>query len=191
MLLWIDPLNHLLARLEMRALLAFCTSFTVAFVLAVPVIRWLRQNEFGEQTEKTPIEDEQLRNQIAAKSGTPTMGGIIIAIATLLTCLVWGNFGSLSFWLLVGVYLALGSMGFIDDWMKMQAAAHRERGLKVRHKLILQGFIGAVAGYIWYRFGNPNIASSLPWPTFGWLIGAGGAILAAIWVALIVATMSN
>jgi len=173
-----------------RVLGALATALLVALCSGPAVIASLRRRRLGERTEKTPIEDEGLRREIAAKSGTPTMGGLIIAAALLCACLLWGRLDSPCLWLPLTCFAALAAMGIADDWMKLTGEGHRDRGLKVRHKLLLQGALGCLLAWVWLRTGSASgdAASALPWPA---LPVHGVAVLLVLWTGLVVATMSN
>ena len=79
------------------------------------------------------------------KSGTPTMGGLVMIFAVLITCFTSGQMNT-DMWMLIGIFLAFGAIGFLDDFVKV--AMKRNLGLTAWQKLLLQVLIaGAVAYY--------------------------------------------
>lgn len=182
-------LHWLLEQRCYRALAALgplLTAFAVASIGGKWIIAWLGTKGLREQTEKTPIEDERLREQINVKSGTPTMGGLILLAAVLPSSLLWGDLGDPYLWTVIATFVALALVGMVDDWMKLTGKEHGARGLKVRHKLMVQAAIGCALGlWLWsqgYRQVHLGYMSGLVVP-----LGA----FAIAWVALVVATMSN
>lgn len=128
-------------------------SFLFAFIFVVAVeplfIRWLAQLGIRGQ----PIRDDGPKDH-EVKSGTPTMGGIVIifgvALATLLLC----DLTTLHVWLTLVVMLAFAYLGFIDDWRKI--TQQNSRGLSERAKLLTQVGIGGVAALILVLTSFPN-----------------------------------
>jgi len=179
--------------LALRSLLAVITAFAVALVSARFIIAWLKRLGWVEHTGKTPIEDESLRKQIEAKSGTPTMGGLIVLLGLLSSLCLWGDMRNVY---LVGAIFctaALAVLGMVDDYLKLVGAGRAERGLKARHKLLVQFAVGGAAGLIIWRplssaLGARGVSLMIPF-TGGRALYLGVGFIA--WVALIVAMMSN
>ncbi|MGD2174319.1 MAG: phospho-N-acetylmuramoyl-pentapeptide-transferase [Candidatus Brocadiaceae bacterium] len=168
-----------------RALLAGLTAWAVCLVVGRPLLGRLRRLNVREKTEKTPIEDEQLRRSIAGKSGTPTMGGLILLAGMLAGVLAWADPANLLVAGVLGCTLAMAALGVVDDTAKLRGRTHTDRGLKVRHKLLIQGCVGALLGLLFLRAGG---ASPRVFSTGG---AAMAFALALGWPALIVATMAN
>ncbi|MFW5842918.1 MAG: phospho-N-acetylmuramoyl-pentapeptide-transferase [Spirochaetota bacterium] len=95
-----------------RAAYAAVTSLLVCFVLGPAVISFLRQKEAGESIRPDGPKSHQ------SKSGTPTMGGIMINTATIFSVLLWMDFDSVYTWLGIIAVFGFGSIGFIDDYLK-------------------------------------------------------------------------
>ncbi len=163
-----------------RALLAALTALVACLATGPAILRLLARAGVGEKTEKTPIQDDELRRSIAAKSGTPTMGGFIVLAGLVPACLLWADVASALFWPVLGCTAAMGAVGFADDYLKLRGKGHTARGLKVRHKLLFQGLAGAGVGLA-------LLQTDGPWQ------GLHGLWLPAalLWAALVVATMSN
>ncbi len=169
-----------LALPSVRAALAAATAFALALALGRPTIAYLRRKKIGERTEKTAIGDEALRAGIAAKSGTPTMGGLFLVPALLVACLLWGDLADAGMSAALLCTAALAGLGSLDDRMKLRSEAKRDRGMKVRFKLLVQGVVGLAVTLLLV-----SRAPALPV-----LIVPAGLIFLA-WGTLLVMTMSN
>ncbi|MFV0452228.1 MAG: phospho-N-acetylmuramoyl-pentapeptide-transferase [Propioniciclava sp.] len=130
------------------------------------------------------------------KKGTPTMGGIAIILAVVgayvLSHLVLWTPPTASGVLLLGLFVALGFVGFLDDWTKISRA--RSLGLNSRAKLILQTVIGLVFAYLVFQFPDSRgVTPASPFVSFlrdvPWL--QLPLWLAMIWVIFIIAALSN
>jgi len=92
------------------------------------------------------------------KHGTPTMGGIIFILATILgylfAHLVTGNAVTASALLVIGLVVALGFIGFLDDWLKV--SRQNSRGLPGRYKLLGQAIFAGVFGYLGLQFADQD-----------------------------------
>jgi len=174
---------------EMHPALRFVSAAVTALLLAValgrPVLALLTSLSVREDTEKTPIEGEAHRARIATKSGTPTMGGLIVLGALLTTCLLWGDMTNGALLVTLGCVLALAALGATDDILKLRGKHRTDRGLKARYKILLQAVIGATVAVV--LIGDLPIKDTHPLPIpaqFGpWVFG--------LWVVLIIGTMSN
>ena len=82
------------------------------------------------------------------KTGTPTMGGIIIIISILIPCLLVGNLSSVYMILMLAATIWLGTIGFIDDYKKI--AKHNKDGIKGKYKIVGQVGIGLIVGLTMY-----------------------------------------
>lgn len=125
-----------------------------------------------------------------AKAGTPTMGGLMILSAVIVSSLLWGNLGSVYVWVVVIVTLCFGAIGFYDDYLKVSKASHR--GFPGRIRLLLEFMIAATACFVIMQVGEAPFSSSLTFPFFkdfllnlGWffvpvaafvIVGAGNAV---------------
>ena len=92
------------------------------------------------------------------KHGTPTMGGIIFILAAILgylfAHLVTGNAVTVSALLVIGLVVALGFIGFLDDWLKV--SRQNSRGLPGRYKLLGQAIFAGVFGYLGLQFADQD-----------------------------------
>ncbi len=140
-----------------RSLLAAGLAFAVSMAMAPALIRALKRLKVGQV-----VRDDGPKSHLA-KSGTPTMGGVMIIVAAILSAaLVSTGFEHLSIALFVTT--ACGVIGMVDDYLSI--VAHRSLGLRARHKLVLQLLVGLVLGG--YAFIDPHMGTSLaiPFTTF-------------------------
>ena len=129
------------------------------------------------------------------KHGTPTMGGIIFILAAVigyfLAHLISGTAVTASALLVMGLVVALGFIGFLDDWLKV--SRQNSRGLPGRFKLLGQGIFAAIFGYLGLQFVDKDSLT----PISQYLSGVRetsiylGSALVVIWIVLMVMSASN
>ena len=123
--------------LTLRTVLAALTALVISWVAGPAVIRWLAAKKIG-QAVRTDGPQTHL-----VKSGTPTMGGVLILIATGLSTLLWGDLENRYVWVVLLVTLGTGAVGWYDDWRKV---VYRDpKGLASRWKFFWQSVIGLAA----------------------------------------------
>jgi phospho-N-acetylmuramoyl-pentapeptide-transferase len=121
-----------------RAAGAVVTAFLVAFWFGPSIIGRLRMLKVG-QVVRTEGPQTHL-----GKSGTPTMGGVMIVLATVIPTLLWARLDSLNTWAVLLTLCFLGGLGFMDDYLKI--TRKKTEGLKGRYKLIGQTATGVLLG---------------------------------------------
>lgn len=129
------------------------------------------------------------------KRGTPTMGGIVIIVATVLAYAIAHLFSgrppTVSALLVIGLVIALGLIGFLDDYLKI--SRKQSLGLTGKQKLISQGAVAALFGYLGIQFadigGLTPISQNLS--TVRETSIVLGPVLVVIWIALMVVATSN
>ena len=138
---------------------ATMTALLFVMLFGKPLINLLRI----KQGKGQPIREDGPQSHILTKKGTPTMGGLMILSGVLVATLLWANWASEYIWIVLGVTLAYGGIGFYDDYLKVtrQRASHFFSG---RIKLALEILIAAVATWAVMQLGDPAIASSLTVP---------------------------
>ena len=99
--------------LTFRTGLSVMTSLAIVFIIGGPLIKL-----FSEKMITGPIRQDGPIDHIVKKSGTPTMGGVIILIGIILSTLLWADLRNVYVWTLVFVSLGLGGLGLIDDILK-------------------------------------------------------------------------
>jgi len=128
--------------LTFRAAMAVLLSLVLATVYGKRVIRLLKRNQIGES-----VRDLGLDGQMQ-KEGTPTMGGIIIIIATLIPVILFADLSNVYVLLLIITTIWMGMIGFIDDYIKI--FKKNKRGLKGRFKIMGQVVLGLMVGATLY-----------------------------------------
>ena len=141
------PGQRLMGYLSFRAMLATIFSMLIAFFAGKRIIRWLQRKQIGET-----IRDLGLEGQLQ-KKGTPTMGGVIILLALVVSVLLVCDLTNIYVLLLLLTTLWCGAIGFTDDYIKV--FKHNKEGLSERAKLLAQIALGFAIG-LTVCF-NPNI----------------------------------
>ncbi len=132
------PGQGLFTYLSFRAMLASVTAMLVSFFAGRRIIRWLQRKQIGET-----IRDLGLEGQMQ-KKGTPTMGGVIIILAILVSVLLFCDLSNIYVLLLLLTTVWCGALGFADDYIKV--FRHDKEGLHPKAKLAGQIFLGLIIG---------------------------------------------
>ncbi|MCI4431978.1 MAG: phospho-N-acetylmuramoyl-pentapeptide-transferase [Burkholderiales bacterium] len=120
-----------------RAVMAALTSLLIGLAFGPWVIRRLTALKIGQ-----PIREYGVQDHIA-KSGTPTMGGVLILIAIGVSTLLWFDWSNRFVWIVMVVTLGFGAIGWVDDWRKV---VHKNpEGMGSKEKYFWQSLIGLVA----------------------------------------------
>jgi len=101
--------------LTFRTGLSVVTSLVVVFIIGGPLIKL-----FSEKMITGPIRQDGPIDHIIKKSGTPTMGGVIIIIGIISGTLLWADLKNIYVWVLIFVSLSLGGLGLADDILKIK-----------------------------------------------------------------------
>jgi len=125
-----------------RTIYAAITALLISFLLGPWLIRVLRSHQVG-QTIRLDGPESHL-----SKEGTPTMGGLLIVLATVIPTLLWANLVNHYIWIAVFVTLGFGAIGFFDDYRKV--IRKDSKGLSPRRKLIAQVVLAATAAGLIY-----------------------------------------
>jgi len=130
------PGQGLMGYLSFRAMLCAVVSLLLALIVGKKVIKTLQKKQIGEEIRDLGLADQE------KKKGTPTMGGIIIISATLISVLLFANISSIYIILLVFTTVWLGAMGFIDDYIKV--FKHDKAGMSEKTKIVGQVSLGLI-----------------------------------------------
>ena len=125
-----------------RSALAFILSLLIATIYGKKIINYLRNQQVGETVRELGLEGQ------TAKAGTPTMGGIIIILATLIPVLLFAKLNNIYIILLIVTTIWMGTIGFIDDYIKI--FKKDKQGLKGIFKVIGQVGLGLIVGTVLY-----------------------------------------
>ena len=132
------PGQGLMSYLSFRAMMASVTAMVISLVIGKKIIRWLQKKQIGEE-----IRDLGLEGQMQ-KKGTPTMGGIIIFIAIMVSVLLFADLTNIYTVILLITTVWFAALGFTDDYIKV--FRHNKEGLSEKGKLISQILFGLGLG---------------------------------------------
>ena len=169
--------------LTFRAILGALTALSISLLVGPLMIRHLSIRQIGEQVRDFgPITH-------LPKEGTPTMGGALILIAISLSTLLWSRLDNYYVWVVLGVTLAFGTIGFVDDYRKL--ILQDSPGLSVKTKLFWQSVAAISAALVlYYNAQDPAIEHALLIPFFkDLLIPLGGFYL--VFTYLVIVGTSN
>jgi phospho-N-acetylmuramoyl-pentapeptide-transferase len=186
---WLDsvydvPGTGAVAFISTRTALAAVTSLLISLFIGRKMIQWLSKLQLKEVIR----DDIGLDNHLA-KGDTPTMGGVIIILAIIIPTILWARLDSIYSWLIVFVTLALGIVGFIDDYIKV--VKKDKSGLAGWFKIAGQVTVGLIVGATLYfhpEFESFNSFTTVPFlknvsldyaffgDTIGWMIYLGVAV---------------
>jgi phospho-N-acetylmuramoyl-pentapeptide-transferase len=196
MLIWLlQHFGPLLERLEPRAggesrvflttrtALASLTAFLIAILLGPLAIGWLK----ARFCERIASDSARLNEIQSRKAATPTMGGLFILGAVLVSVLLWGDLSSRYVQLGLLVAIGLGGLGAIDDWIKLSS---RRNGLSIRQKLLGQIVIALIAGWGLYELHRLRpLGLELIWPIGGASLSLGAGFI--VWSVIVLVGSSN
>lgn len=144
--------------LTMRAILGVLTALAFSLVFGPAMIRWLTRYQIGQ-----PVRDDGPQTHLA-KAGTPTMGGALILVAISISTLLWSDLGNRFVWVVVGVTVAFGAIGWVDDYRKLVLG--NPKGLPPRWKFLWQSIAGLTAALVLYMTAQAPTEHSLIVPFF-------------------------
>jgi phospho-N-acetylmuramoyl-pentapeptide-transferase len=141
------PGARLMNYITFRSGAALLLSLFIAIVFGRRIIDRLQLMQVGEIVRDLGLEGQM------KKTGTPTMGGIIIILSILVPCLLVGNLSNVYMLLMIVSTLWLGTLGFLDDYIKV--ARHNKDGLNGKFKIVGQVGLGLIVGLTMWL--NPSI----------------------------------
>lgn len=125
-----------------RAAMAVLLSLLIAMVYGKRIILFLQKKQIGESIRDLGLEGQK------QKAGTPTMGGLIIIMSTLLPVVLFADINNIYIILLIITTIWMGVIGFIDDYIKI--FRKNKKGLKGRFKILGQVGLGLIVGSVLY-----------------------------------------
>ncbi len=165
-----------------RAILAALTALVISLVVGPVMIRRLMERQVG-QTVRLDGPESHL-----PKQGTPTMGGALIIVAIAISTLLWADLNNRYVWIVLGVTVSFGIIGFIDDWKKL--VLKDPNGMSARTKFLSQSLAGGIAAVVLYAGAQESYETALLIPYFkDVLIPLGG--LYVVFVYLVIVGTSN
>ncbi len=143
--LWLQGLSPDLSFLRVfqyltfRAVMAAMTALLLGVAAGPYFIRRLTELKIGQ-----PIREYAMQSHLS-KSGTPTMGGVLILFAIAVSTLLWFDWSNRFVWIVLVVTLGYGAIGWVDDWRKV--VNKDPEGMRSREKYFWQSLIGVVAAF--------------------------------------------
>ncbi|MFG6386323.1 MAG: phospho-N-acetylmuramoyl-pentapeptide-transferase [Muribaculaceae bacterium] len=143
------PGARLMTYITFRSGVAFVIALIFAIFVGKRIIERLQLMQVGEIVRNLDLEGQ------TKKTGTPTMGGVIIILSIIIPCLLVGDLTNVYMLLMLVATLWLGSLGFLDDYKKLQK--HNKDGIKGKYKIIGQlGIAVILAGTMYF---NPDMVT--------------------------------
>ena len=142
-------------QVEFRAFLAVLISFGIVLAFGPRTIRWLVRQKVGDAPE---FHNADVNELMRSRAGTPTMGGVLICGAIILTVLFLADLRERYIHLALAVVISFGLLGMADDWLKLTTARRSpgsRDGLRPWEKLLFQ--IGLAAMFSWVLFAQATI----------------------------------
>jgi len=170
--------------LTFRAAMASVTAFLISVIFGPMIIRWLRRMSFGQPIRREHV--ETLHTITKHKQGTPTMGGVLIILAIVVSTVLWGDMTNMYVVMALVSTVWLGLLGFVDDYLKV--SKKHNKGMTARVKLIGQVALGAVLAVFIMKFTPVTTVLSIPFFKF-WVIDLGALYI--LFAILVITGCSN
>jgi len=169
--------------LTLRAILAALTALAISLLVGPWMIRRLAEKQIGQVVREYGPQTH------LGKTGTPTMGGALILVALAAGTLLWADLHNRFVWIVLGVTLAFGVIGFYDDYLKL--VVRDPRGLAARWKYFWQSVAGLGAALaLWYTAHSPA-ETSLYVPFFKQVVVPMGVFVFVPFTYLVIVGASN
>jgi phospho-N-acetylmuramoyl-pentapeptide-transferase len=151
---------NLFRYLTFRSGCAVVTALIISFLFGHRVIVWLK----SKQPQGQPIRNDGPEGHLITKQGTPTMGGVLILMAVTISTLLWADLANPYVWIVIGVTLGFGALGFVDDYLKL--TRRTSRGMPARLKLLGQLSIALAAAMLVMQISPDALDTNLAVPFF-------------------------
>ncbi|HEX9474151.1 MAG TPA: phospho-N-acetylmuramoyl-pentapeptide-transferase [Steroidobacteraceae bacterium] len=176
-------LFNVFSYLTLRSILATMSSLAIALLVGPYMIARLSRYQIG-QVVRTDGPQSHL-----PKAGTPTMGGLLLIVAVAVTTVLWADLANRFIWIVLGVTLSFGLIGFYDDYLKLVVG--NSRGLVARWKYFWQSVVGIAAAFLLFRLAHTAAVTAFHVPFFKTValpLGAAGFVILGY---LMIVGMSN
>ena len=192
MLYWLSAFSDTFGPLNVLRYITFRTggSMITALIFVFLFGPWIIDHLRLRQGKGQPIRSDGPQSHLVTKKGTPTMGGLMILFGIVVSTMLWANPANRYVWIVLGVTVSFGAVGFYDDYLKVTKQTHR--GVSGLSRLAIEALIAGVACYAIASLGREPFATSLTFPFFkelvlplGWffmvfgsliIVGAGNAV---------------
>lgn len=166
------PGSGMFQYISFRAAAAIILALLIVIIFGRTIIDFLRRKQIGEE-----IRDLGLEGQLQ-KRGTPTMGGVIILIAILISTLLFGRLDNVYVQLMLVSTVWLGLIGGLDDYIKV--FRHRKEGLKGRFKIVGQVGLGIIVGTTMWLSGDIVVREKTTQPVETVYYDADGTVVQTV-----------
>src|SRR3981189_3060131 len=129
---------------------------------------WIIDHLRLRQGKGQPIRADGPQSHLVTKIGTPTMGGLMILSGLVVATVLWANPSNPYVWIVLGVTLSFGLVGFYDDYLKVTKQS--PGGFAGRARRLIEAIIAAAACFAIASLGRPPFATSLAFPVFKELV---------------------
>jgi phospho-N-acetylmuramoyl-pentapeptide-transferase len=192
MLYWLSAFSDVIGPLNVLRYITFrtggsmVTALVFVFLFGPSIIDHLRLRQGKGQ----PIRSDGPQSHLITKKGTPTMGGLMMLFGIAVSTVLWANPANRYVWIVLGVTVTFGAIGFYDDYLKVTKQTHAGFSGKIR--FIIEALVAALACYFIASIGRQPFATSLTFPflkelviPLGWfylvfgafiIVGAGNAV---------------
>jgi phospho-N-acetylmuramoyl-pentapeptide-transferase len=188
---WADRLSflRLFRYITVRSAGAALTALLLSWWLGPKIIAWLKQLKFGQEYADKAEDGGDLKARILSKKGTPTMGGLLIVLALMLSTVIWAGWNQLVELTLLSV-LVLCGLGFYDDYAKIvqQSGGGARAGVKLWVQIALALFIG---GYLWLVPDTSKLITEIMVPFYKYPLLTGAGAVGLIITVLAIVGSSN
>ena len=168
--------------LTFRTMVCALTSLAISLLVGPTMIRQLSHHQIGQVVRELGPESH------LTKAGTPTMGGALILVAIVVATLLWCDLSNRYVWIVLGVIVSFGAVGWVDDYLKI--SKRNSRGLPAHWKYLWQSVFGFLAAVVLFAAASTPEETSLIVPFFkeaALPLGIGFVVLAY----LVIVFMSN
>ncbi len=144
--------------LTFRTTVSALTALAISLLVGPTMIRQLSHHQIGQVVRELGPKSHLI------KAGTPTMGGALILVAIVVATLLWGDLGNRYIWIVLGVVVSFGAIGWVDDYLKI--SERNSRGLSARWKYLWQSVFGFLAAVVLFSSATIPAETSLIVPFF-------------------------
>jgi len=173
---------NLFGYLTLRAILGVLTALVFSFIAGPWMIRKLTDFKFGQVVRELGPKSHQ------AKTGTPTMGGVMIVAAIAIATLLWSDLTNRFVWFALIVTVTFGAVGFADDFIKIKY--RRNLGLTAKQKYFWLSLVGFATSYAIWKTAETPVETTLIVPLFKSVAIQMGPFF-VLWAYLVIVGTSN
>src|SRR6266478_3099841 len=182
MLYWLSAFSDTFGPLNVFRYITFRTggAMITALVFVFLFGPWIIDHLRLKQGKGQPIRTDGPQSHLVTKKGTPTMGGLMILPGIVVATVLWANPANPYVWIVLGVTLSFGAVGFYDDYLKVTKQTHS--GFAGRTRLLIEAVIAGAACFAIASLGRGSLATSLTFPflkemvlPLGWFFVVFGA----------------